>query len=93
MYPKEVETLIDDLDGVVESAVIGVPHRDLGEAVIAVVVSTSVAPDFVMIGLDGKIARFKQPKKVFVVDSLPRNTMGKVQKNQLRKRYFSTWGA
>ncbi|MDT2019047.1 MAG: malonyl-CoA synthase, partial [Planktomarina sp.] len=89
VYPKEVETLIDDIEGVVESAVFGVPHDDFGEAVVAVVVSTSITPELVIGSLTGKLARFKQPKKVFVVDFLPRNTMGKVQKNRLRDLYAS----
>ena len=65
------------------------PHDDFGEAVVAVVVSTSITPELVTSSLAGKLARFKQPKKVFVVNSLPRNTMGKVQKNRLRDLYAS----
>lgn len=90
VYPKEIETEIDALTGVVESAVIGLPHRDFGEAVTAVVVP--VTPDVlseqdVLAALDGRLAKFKQPKRVMFVDDLPRNTMGKVQKNLLRDRY------
>ena len=87
VYPKEVELLIDDLPGVLESAVIGVPHADFGEAVVAVVVpepGAQVTPDQVVAGLAHSLARFKQPKQVLITDALPRNTMGKVQKNLLR---------
>ncbi|MFV0513267.1 MAG: malonate--CoA ligase [Jhaorihella sp.] len=90
VYPKEVELLIDDLPGVRESAVIGVPHPDFGEAVVAVVVPETGAaptPEQVMAGIEADLARFKQPKRVFIVDELVRNTMGKVQKNVLRERY------
>ena len=87
IYPKEVETLIDDLDGVIESAVVGVPHSDFGEAVVAVVVSKTLRSTDVMDALAGNIARYKQPKKVLIVEALPRNTMGKVQKAELRSRY------
>jgi len=88
VYPKEVETEIDALPGVVESAVIGVPHPDLGEGVTAVVVrEPGAAPDeqAVLDGLKDRLARYKQPRRVLFVDSLPRNTMGKVQKNVLRE--------
>lgn len=88
IYPKELELLIDDLDGVRESAVIGVPHPDLGEAVVAVVVGDSPPDEAVLINeIAPHLARFKQPRKVVYVDSLPRNTMGKVQKNQLREKF------
>ena len=90
VYPKEVELLIDDLQGVRESAVIGVPHPDLGEAVVAVVVpepGAAPTPEQVMAGIEPDLARFKQPRRVFIVDELVRNTMGKVQKNVLRERY------
>ena len=89
IYPKEVETLIDDLPGIEESAVIGVPHPDFGEAVVAVVVPKrgGVLPEAVFRGLADDLARFKQPKHVVIVDSLPRNTMGKVQKKALRETY------
>jgi len=94
VYPKEVEEQIDDLPGVVESAVIGVPHPDFGEAVLAVVVGrpgSALEEDGIVAGLQGRLARFKQPKRVFVVDDLPRNTMGKVQKNALRDEYAGTF--
>jgi len=90
VYPKEIESFIDEMPGVVESAVIGVPHADFGEAVVAVVVrKPGVEIDEVgMIGtLKSRIANFKVPKRVHVVDELPRNTMGKVQKNVLRQQF------
>ena len=91
VYPKEIESYIDKLAGVQESAVIGLAHRDFGEMVAAVVVSDGTTPlneDSIIAPLSGQIARFKQPKRVFFIDELPRNAMGKVQKNQLRERYF-----
>lgn len=86
IYPKEVEEAINDLPGVVESAVIGVPHPDFGEGVVAIVVreSTIDAMD-IKNGLKEKLAAFKQPKEVIFMDNLPRNSMGKVQKANLRK--------
>ncbi len=90
VYPKEIETEIDQLDGVLESAVIGVKHRDFGEGVTAVVVPQKGAEPSeqdVIAALDGKLARFKIPKRVLFVDELPRNTMGKVQKNLLRDKF------
>lgn len=94
VYPKEVEQLIDDMPGVVESAVIGVKHTDLGEGVVAVVVpeaSASLDEAQILAALKGELARYKQPKRVFFADSLPRNVMGKVQKNQLRSTYADTF--
>jgi malonyl-CoA/methylmalonyl-CoA synthetase len=89
VYPKEVERVIDEMPGVLESAVIGVPHADFGEAVVAVVVpeTAPVGEDEVAAALAGRLARFKQPKRVLCVDALPRNAMGKVQKNELRERF------
>ncbi|MEM6487534.1 MAG: malonyl-CoA synthase [Pseudomonadota bacterium] len=90
VYPKEVESEIDRLDGVVESAVIGVPHPDFGEGVVAVVVPAAEAPrepDRIVGALGDRLAKFKQPKRVIFVDALPRNTMGKVQKKNLRETY------
>jgi malonyl-CoA/methylmalonyl-CoA synthetase len=90
VYPKELEALIDELPEVLESAVIGLPHPDLGEGVTAVVVPRPGAhPDAaqVMSALSGKLARYKQPKRVILVDELPRNVMGKVQKAELRSRF------
>ena len=88
VYPKEVERLIDEMPGVVESAVIGVPHADFGEAVVAVVVPQRelVGDAEVTQALAGRLARFKQPKRVVCLDALPRNAMGKVQKNELREQ-------
>ncbi len=90
VYPKEIESEIDAMPGVVESAVIGVPHADFGEGVTAVVVcnkGADVSEAGVLKALDGRLAKFKMPKRVFVVDELPRNAMGKVQKNILRDTY------
>ncbi|MEQ8665609.1 MAG: malonyl-CoA synthase [Rhodospirillales bacterium] len=90
IYPKEIELLIDEQEGVRESAVIGVPHPDFGEGVVGVVVAENGADidvENLMETIRPKIARFKQPKAIFVVDELPRNTMGKVQKAELRSRY------
>jgi malonyl-CoA/methylmalonyl-CoA synthetase len=90
VYPAEIEGVLNELPGIAESAVVGVPHPDFGEAVIAVVVARPGAqPDAgSMIGaLKSQIANFKVPKQVFVVPELPRNTMGKVQKNLLRDQH------
>jgi len=90
VYPKEVELLLDTLDGVQESAVVGVPHPDFGEGVVgAIVPEKGTDPDIetLLKEIREKIARFKQPKRLFVVDALPRNAMGKVQKNLLRDRF------
>ena len=89
IYPKEVEGLIDEIEGVLESAVVGVPHKDFGEAVIAVVVRTDATLSAEIIGasLGVHLAKFKQPKSIFFVDNLPRNSMGKVQKAQLRETH------
>ncbi|MDJ0614638.1 MAG: malonyl-CoA synthase [Rhizobiaceae bacterium] len=90
IYPKELELILDEQDGVLESAVIGVPHADFGEGVVAVLVpqkGTEIDIEALANALQDKIARFKQPKKLIVVDELPRNTMGKVQKNVLRDNY------
>lgn len=90
VYPKEIESEIDAMPGVVESAVIGVPHADFGEGVTAVVVADKKTPideAGVLKALEGQIAKFKMPKRVIFVDDLPRNTMGKVQKNVLRDTY------
>ena len=88
VYPKEVEALLDDMPGVVESAVVGVPHADFGEAVLAVVVAEEhVGTAQVDAFLKGRLARYKQPKQVVRVPELPRNAMGKVQKQALRERF------
>jgi malonyl-CoA/methylmalonyl-CoA synthetase len=90
VYPKEVETEIDALAGVIESAVIGLPHPDFGEAVTAVVAaapSDNLSEVAVLAALADRLARFKQPKRVIFVADLPRNAMGKVQKADLREAY------
>ncbi len=86
IYPKEIELILDDQSGVLESAVIAVPHGDLGEAPVALLVRGTQEPDLDAITaiLTKQLARYKCPRKLIVVDSLPRNTMGKVQKNVLR---------
>jgi malonyl-CoA/methylmalonyl-CoA synthetase len=90
VYPIEVETEIDELPGVFESAVVGVPHADFGEGVTAVVVlkKDAALDEKQIIGaLEERLAKFKLPKRVIFVSELPRNTMGKVQKAELRKTY------
>ncbi|MDX1528370.1 MAG: AMP-binding protein, partial [Gammaproteobacteria bacterium] len=91
VYPKEVEICIDELEGVAESAVIGLPHDDFGEQVTAVIVAsggeTPPAEDAVIEALKQRLAGYKVPKRVFYLDALPRNAMGKVQKNLLRERF------
>jgi malonyl-CoA/methylmalonyl-CoA synthetase len=95
VYPREIEAEIDTLPGVRESAVVGVSHPDFGEGVIAVVDRSASGPDeaAVIAALRGRLAAFKLPKRVFFVDELPRNAMGKVQKNVLRARYADTFRA
>ncbi len=90
VYPAEIEGVINELPGVAESAVVGVPHTDFGEAVVAVIVAKSgaaVQAGEVVARLKQGIANFKVPKAVFVVAELPRNAMGKVQKNLLRDQH------
>jgi len=90
VYPKEIESFIDEMGDVVESAVIGVPHPDFGEAVTAVVVAkpdARISETDVIAFLKARIANFKVPKRVHFVPELPRNTMGKVQKNLLRAQF------
>ncbi len=90
IYPKEIELVIDDLPGVVESAVIGVPHKDFGEAVVAIIVAqdgVEISAKDVSNMIKDNLARFKQPKRIEFVQALPRNAMGKVQKNVLREAY------
>ena len=90
VYPKEVESLIDSLAGVEESAVVGLPHKDFGEGVTAFVVAkpgATITEAAIMAALGGQLAKFKLPKRVIVVDELPRNSMGKVQKSLLRNEY------
>ena len=90
VYPAEIEGYINDMPGVAESALVGVPHPDFGEVGVAVVIAkpgAQVSAEAVIAGLKSQLANFKIPKKCFVVDALPRNTMGKVQKNLLRDQY------
>jgi malonyl-CoA/methylmalonyl-CoA synthetase len=90
IYPKEIETVLDEQPGVLESAVIGVPHPDFGETPLALLVAERGAtPDLDAIAraLRPALARYKHPRDLLIVDELPRNTMGKVQKNVLRDRY------
>mgnify|MGYP001602123493 FL=1 len=91
IYPKEIEGYLDNLDGVLESAVIGAPHPDFGETVIAVIVrkpeGATLTEAGVIATLKSQIAGFKVPKRALFTDILPRNAMGKVQKNQLREQY------
>ena len=90
VYPAEIEGYINELSGVAESAVIGIPHADFGEVGVAVVIAKPgavVDPAQIIASLKSKLANFKVPKQCFVVGTLPRNTMGKVQKNVLRTQY------
>jgi malonyl-CoA/methylmalonyl-CoA synthetase len=90
VYPKEVETEIDALEGVLESAVFGVPHADFGEAVTAAVVArpgATLTESTILSALGHRLAKFKAPKQIVIVESLPRNAMGKVQKAALRDAY------
>ncbi len=93
VYPKEVEDMIGQMEDVAESAVIGVPHPDFGEAIVAVVVPSNPASapgaDDVVAFTKDRLANFKVPKHVYVTDALPRNTMGKVQKKALREKFSS----
>jgi malonyl-CoA/methylmalonyl-CoA synthetase len=96
VYPKEVEMVIDRLPGVAESAVIGVPHADFGEAVVAVVVSrpgTAPVEREIIEATREHLASYKAPKAVFLVKELPRNTMGKIEKAKLRATYKGTFAA
>jgi malonyl-CoA/methylmalonyl-CoA synthetase len=94
VYPKEVETELDALSGVLESAVFGVPHPDFGEGVTAVIVPSpgaQLSEADIVDSLQARLARYKVPKRVFLIDELPRNAMGKVQKNALRAAYASLY--
>ncbi|MBA85852.1 malonate--CoA ligase [Thalassobius sp. S69A] len=95
VYPKELESLIDDIPGVLESAVIGVPHRDFGEAVVAIVVASDpgLSADQIETVTSARLAKFKQPKKILFLPELPRNTMGKVQKKALREAHGGLFGS
>jgi len=93
IYPKEIELLLDEQPGVLESAVIGVPHMDFGESVVGVLVTRhDGCPDLeeISLALNKSLARFKHPRQLIVIDELPRNAMGKVQKNLLRERLKDT---
>jgi malonyl-CoA/methylmalonyl-CoA synthetase len=95
VYPKEIETEIDAIPGVFESAVVGIPHRDFGEGVTAVIVLTgnaALSESQVIKTLEERLAKFKLPKRVIFADELPRNTMGKVQKNLLRDKLADLYG-
>jgi len=95
VYPKEIESEIDAIPGVVESAVIGVPHPDFGEGVTAVAVlapGAELTEAQVLAALEGRLARYKAPKRVIFVAELPRNAMGKVQKAALRETYKGIYG-
>jgi malonyl-CoA/methylmalonyl-CoA synthetase len=89
IYPKEIESLIDEVPGVAESAVVGLPHNDFGEGVTAFVVrkNADLTEDDILDSLNDKLARFKHPKRVIFLEQLPRNTMGKVQKSQMRATF------
>ncbi|WP_298208453.1 malonyl-CoA synthase [Acidovorax sp.] len=90
VYPAEIEGYINEMSGVAESAVVGVPHPDFGEVGVAVVIAKPGAqpnPEAIVAQLKSQLANFKIPKKCFVVSELPRNTMGKVQKNLLREQH------
>jgi malonyl-CoA/methylmalonyl-CoA synthetase len=94
VYPKEIESVLDEMDEVTESAVIGIPHSDYGEAVIAIVIGkpgVRLSAESMIATLKLKIANFKVPKRIIFVDELPRNAMGKVQKKILREQYESAW--
>lgn len=90
IYPKEAELVLDGQPGVLESAVIGVPHADFGETVLGILVAEpgrALDLDAIMASVQNQLARFKHPSKLIVLNELPRNTMGKVQKNALRELY------
>lgn len=96
VYPREVETVLDSLPGVLESAVIGAPHPDFGEGVVGVVVAagdTEMSGDDLVEQLRPRIAAFKLPKQIYFVEELPRNSMGKVLKNNLRETYAGCFAA
>jgi len=96
VYPKEIELMIDDVGGVSESAVIGLPHPDFGEGVCAVIVKSAdsdLTDVSVMEAITSDLAKYKQPKKIYFVKELPRNAMGKVQKKSLREEYGATFKA
>jgi malonyl-CoA/methylmalonyl-CoA synthetase len=90
VYPAEIEGYVNDMPGVTESALVGVPHPDFGEVGVIVVIAKAGAAlqeERIIAALKSQLANFKIPKRCFVVTELPRNTMGKVQKNVLREQY------
>ena len=95
VYPKEIELILDEIVGIKESAIIGLPHKDFGEAVTAIIVPANMAtlPGTMHIIdiLKQQLANYKVPKKIIVLEQLPRNTMGKVQKNVLREQFKTLW--
>ncbi|MGV3494104.1 MAG: malonate--CoA ligase [Ramlibacter sp.] len=96
VYPAEIEGYINEMPGVAESAVVGVPHPDFGEVGVAIVIpkaGTRLDPDQIIATLKSQLANFKIPKRCFVVEQLPRNTMGKVQKNLLREEHRAIFGS
>ncbi len=96
IYPKEIELVLDEQPGVLESAVIGVPHPDFGETVLGILVPApgqTPDTDAIMAAVKDALARFKHPRKLVILDALPRNTMGKVQKNILRDQYGDMFAA
>jgi malonyl-CoA/methylmalonyl-CoA synthetase len=96
VYPAEVEGAVEALPGVAECAVIGVPHPDFGEGVVAVVIPKSGAAldeREMQKALASELAKYKLPKRIYINDSLPRNAMGKVQKKDLREQYAGTFSA
>lgn len=96
IYPKEIELILDEQADVLESAVVGVPHPDFGESVVAVLVSqkgSQIDISAIEENIGKSLARFKQPKRYEIIEELPRNTMGKVQKNILRDKYQNSFAA
>jgi malonyl-CoA/methylmalonyl-CoA synthetase len=95
VYPKEIEEELNSLPGVAESAVVGVPHPDFGEGVVAILTpqagATLPSEAEVLAALSGRLAKFKLPKRVFSAKDLPRNAMGKVQKAELRNQFSKTF--
>lgn len=94
VYPKEIETEIDAIAGVEESAVVGLPHSDFGEAVTAIIIpkhDANLSEEAILKHLDEKLAKYKLPKKIIFEESLPRNTMGKVMKNLIRNKFEHTF--
>ena len=90
IYPKEIEDVINDIDGVLESAVFGISHPDFGESVLAAVIledGVALESSAIAAQIEPLLARFKHPRRYIMCDALPRNTMGKVQKNILRQEY------